>query len=107
MARPAGLEPTTPWFVESSTKCLYSRCFWRVRCATNVHPCPRALNKVAQKSRTDYLLLRPHLGLDYEVIVARDATGARMGDLHEPALHNIASRYAAVKTVAEITGLTR
>lgn len=25
------------------------------RCATNVHPCPRKLNKVAQKSRTDYL----------------------------------------------------
>ena len=45
--------------------------------------------------------------LDYEVIVARDATGARMGDLHEPALHNIASRYATVKTVAEITGLAR
>src|ERR1700687_3086881 len=57
MARPAGLEPTTPWFVDSSTKCLYSRCFWRARCATNVHPCPRAFNKVAQKSRTNYLAL--------------------------------------------------
>lgn len=27
-------------------------CFWRIRCATNVHPYPRALNRAAQKSRT-------------------------------------------------------
>jgi hypothetical protein len=71
MARPAGLEPTTPWFVESSTKCLYSRCFWRVRCATNVHPCPRAFNKVAQKSRMDYLPLWPHLAISDALATAQ------------------------------------
>jgi len=31
-------------------------CFRHVRCSMFVHPCPRALNKVAQKSRTGCLL---------------------------------------------------
>ena len=44
--------------------------------------------------------------LDYEVIVARDATGARMGDLHEPALRSIASRYGEVRSVDEIVAGT-
>ena len=43
--------------------------------------------------------------LDYQVIVARDATGARMGDMHEPALRSIATRYGEVKTVTEILAI--
>ncbi len=40
--------------------------------------------------------------LDYRVVVARDATGARMGDMHEPSLRTMATRYAAVQSVSEI-----
>jgi nicotinamidase-related amidase len=40
--------------------------------------------------------------LDFDVVVPRDATGARMGDLHEPALRSIASRYGRITTVQEI-----
>ncbi len=40
--------------------------------------------------------------LDYEVVVVRDATGARMGDLHESALRNIATRYGDVRLAAEV-----
>jgi nicotinamidase-related amidase len=40
--------------------------------------------------------------LDFQVVIPRDATGARMGELHEPALRSIASRYGAITTVAEI-----
>jgi nicotinamidase-related amidase len=40
--------------------------------------------------------------LDYQVVVASDATGARMGHLHEAALLSIASRYGQVKPVDEI-----
>jgi nicotinamidase-related amidase len=42
--------------------------------------------------------------LDFSVLVPRDATGARMGDFHEPALRSIATRYGSITTVAEITG---
>jgi len=45
--------------------------------------------------------------LDYRVIVARDATGARMGDMHEPSLRTMATRYATVQSVSDIvTGST-
>ena len=40
--------------------------------------------------------------LDFQVLIPRDATGARMGDLHEAALRSIASRYATITSVAEI-----
>lgn len=40
--------------------------------------------------------------LDYLATVVREATGARVGDLHEHALRSMASRYAEVKTLAEI-----
>jgi len=41
--------------------------------------------------------------LDFQIVVPRDATGARMGAFHEPALRSIASRYAVISSVAEIT----
>lgn len=41
---------------------------------------------------------------DLSVLVPRDATGARMGDFHEPALRSIATRYGQITTVAEIVG---
>lgn len=44
--------------------------------------------------------------LDYRVIVVREATGARMRAMHEPALRSMASRYAEVKDLAEILALT-
>ena len=40
--------------------------------------------------------------LDYKVWVPRDATGARMGDFHEPALRSMATRYATITTVEDI-----
>ena len=40
--------------------------------------------------------------LDYQVIVAREATGARMGEMHESALRSMASRYGKIKAVTEI-----
>jgi len=40
--------------------------------------------------------------LDYRVVIARDATGARMGEMHEFSLHSMGTRFAKVKTVAEI-----
>ena len=40
--------------------------------------------------------------LDYQVVVPREATGARMGDLHEAALRSIASRYGKIKTLEEV-----
>lgn len=40
--------------------------------------------------------------LDYKVLVARDATGARMGAFHEPALRSMATRYATITTVDDI-----
>jgi nicotinamidase-related amidase len=43
--------------------------------------------------------------LDYEVIVVRDATGARMGHLHDAALRNMATRYAAIMSTDEVIGL--
>jgi nicotinamidase-related amidase len=46
--------------------------------------------------------IREAESLDYQVIVPREATGARMGDLHESALRSIASRYGEVKTMAEV-----
>ena len=42
--------------------------------------------------------------LDYEVVVAREATGARMGEHHEPALRSIGSRFAEVKPIKDILG---
>jgi len=36
------------------------------------------------------------------VWVPRDATGARMGDFHEPALRSMATRYATITTVEDI-----
>jgi nicotinamidase-related amidase len=46
--------------------------------------------------------IRDAESLDYQVIVPREATGARMGDLHESALRSIASRYGEVKTMVEV-----
>lgn len=43
--------------------------------------------------------------LDYEVVVVADATGARMGDLHEAALRNMATRYAVVMSTDEVVAL--
>lgn len=43
--------------------------------------------------------------LDYEVVVPREATGARMGDLHEAALRSIASRYAAIKSLQDVIAM--
>ena len=40
--------------------------------------------------------------LDYRVTIAREATGARVGELHEPALRSIGSRYAEIKSVQDI-----
>lgn len=40
--------------------------------------------------------------LDYQVVVPREATGARMGELHEPALRSIASRYGEIRTLKEV-----
>ena len=42
--------------------------------------------------------------LDYRVVIAREATGARMGDMHEPALQSMGTRFAQVVPVAEIIG---
>lgn len=44
---------------------------------------------------------------DYEVVVARDATAARMAQFHEPALRSIGSRYARVASVQDIVQETR
>jgi nicotinamidase-related amidase len=43
--------------------------------------------------------------LDYDIVSVRDATGARMGDLHEPALKNMATRYAVLMSTDEVIGL--
>jgi nicotinamidase-related amidase len=40
--------------------------------------------------------------LDYEIVVPREATGARMGDLHEAALRSIASRYGVIKSLHDV-----
>lgn len=40
--------------------------------------------------------------LDYRVIIAREATGARMGDMHEFSLRSMATRYATLRSVSEI-----
>lgn len=40
--------------------------------------------------------------LDYRVTVVREATGARAGEFHEHALGSMATRYAEVKTLAEV-----
>ena len=39
---------------------------------------------------------------DYDVVVARDGTAARMGTFHEDALRSIASRYGRVASVDDI-----
>ena len=39
---------------------------------------------------------------DYDVVVARDATAARMGQFHEDALRSIASRYGRIASVDDI-----
>lgn len=44
--------------------------------------------------------------LDYKIVVAQEATGARMGEHHEPALRSIGSRFAEVKTVKDIQKLS-
>ena len=46
--------------------------------------------------------IRDAESLDYRVVVPREATGARMGDLHEAALRSIASRYGEVKSVKDV-----
>ena len=40
--------------------------------------------------------------LDYQIVVVREATGARIAELHEPSLRGIATRFAQVKTLAEV-----
>tara|TARA_Y100001934_G_scaffold215689_1_gene255645 strand:- start:5503 stop:6087 length:585 start_codon:yes stop_codon:yes gene_type:complete len=42
--------------------------------------------------------------LDYRVVIAREATGARMGDMHEPSLRTMGTRFAEVVSVAEVIG---
>ena len=46
--------------------------------------------------------IRDAESLDYQVVVPREATGARMGDLHEAALRSIASRYGKITTLNEV-----
>ena len=40
--------------------------------------------------------------LDYRVVIPREATGARMGDMHEPSLRTMGTRFAKVVSVADI-----
>lgn len=42
--------------------------------------------------------------LDYRVVIPREATGARMGDMHEPSLRTMGTRFAEVVSVADILG---
>jgi len=42
---------------------------------------------------------------DYEMIVVREATAARIAELHEPSLRSMASRYARVMTLADVLAL--
>jgi ureidoacrylate peracid hydrolase len=42
---------------------------------------------------------------DHEMIVVRDATAARIADLHEPSLRSMASRYARIMTLPEVLAL--
>ncbi len=42
--------------------------------------------------------------LDYRVVIPREATGARMGDLHEPSLRTMGTRFAEVVSVADLVG---
>ena len=44
--------------------------------------------------------------LDYQVVVVREATGARMGEHHEPALRSIGSRFAEVKSLKNVLSLS-
>jgi biuret amidohydrolase len=46
--------------------------------------------------------IRDAESLDYAVVVPREATGARMGELHEAALRSIASRYGQIKPLADV-----
>jgi hypothetical protein len=39
---------------------------------------------------------------DYEMVVVREATGARIRDHHEPSLRSMASRYAEVRSLGEV-----
>jgi nicotinamidase-related amidase len=43
---------------------------------------------------------------DYEMIVVREATASRVGELHEPALRIMASRYAEIMTLADVLRLS-
>lgn len=76
--------------------------------ATDLYPVLRVLEVerlVLAGTSTNWAIestAREAESLDYDVIVARDATGARMGDMHEPALRSIATRYGEIKTVDEI-----
>ena len=40
--------------------------------------------------------------LDYRVVIAREATGARMGAMHEPSLQSMGTRFAKVLPVSEV-----
>ena len=40
--------------------------------------------------------------LDYRIVIAREATGARMGEMHEPSLLSMGTRFAKVIPVPEI-----
>lgn len=42
--------------------------------------------------------------LDYEVVVPREATAARMAEMHEPSLRSMATRYAKVTSLRELIG---
>jgi nicotinamidase-related amidase len=46
--------------------------------------------------------IRDAESLDYAVVVPREATGARMGELHEAALRSIASRYGEIKSLQDV-----
>lgn len=39
---------------------------------------------------------------DYELVVVREATGARIRDHHDPSLRSMASRYAEVRSLGEV-----
>jgi nicotinamidase-related amidase len=43
---------------------------------------------------------------DYDMVVVREATGARIREHHEPSLRSMASRYAEVWTLTEVVGAT-
>lgn len=40
--------------------------------------------------------------LDYRVVIPREATGARLGEMHEPSLRSMGTRFAKVSSLADV-----